>query len=192
MARTGDQIENPITGELIVFRKTSADTRGELLELDLTVRPHTPLLMEHMHAKQAERFEMISGELSFKIDGRTHSAREGDVVVIAPMTRHQWWNSGDETAHANLSLSPALDFETVLETMFGLARDGKANARGIPNLLQVAVLARFSDGYLPGPPIAVQRIAFRILAFIGRLFGYRARYDRYSGGSIQGKVVDRR
>jgi hypothetical protein len=31
MARAGDIIENPGTGERIVFRKTAADANGELL-----------------------------------------------------------------------------------------------------------------------------------------------------------------
>ncbi len=121
--------------------------------------------------------------LSFKIDGRARSATRDDVVVIPPGTRHQWWNSGDEIARATLVLRPAMKFETVMETMFGLARDGKTNPRGIPNLLQVAALAPFADGYLPGPPIVEQRIVFRVLGVVGRRFGYRARYERYSGGT---------
>ncbi len=34
MARAGDELVNPITGERIVFRKTAADTDGTLLEMD--------------------------------------------------------------------------------------------------------------------------------------------------------------
>lgn len=34
MARAGDELVNPITGERIVFRKTAAETAGRLLEMD--------------------------------------------------------------------------------------------------------------------------------------------------------------
>jgi hypothetical protein len=37
MSKKGDVIENPITGEKIVFLQTSKDTNGEILELDLFV-----------------------------------------------------------------------------------------------------------------------------------------------------------
>ena len=35
MAYTGPTLDNPISGERITFRKTAADTNGELLEIDL-------------------------------------------------------------------------------------------------------------------------------------------------------------
>ena len=35
MAYTGEVIENPVSGERITFRRTSADTNGELLEFDV-------------------------------------------------------------------------------------------------------------------------------------------------------------
>ena len=41
-----------------------------------------------------------------------------------------------------VELRPALDTETFFETFFGLGRDGKTNARGIPGLLQIAVAFR--------------------------------------------------
>ena len=40
MAKQGDVIENPVTGERIVFRQTSADTNGELLQFELYLKPH--------------------------------------------------------------------------------------------------------------------------------------------------------
>ena len=35
MAYTGQVIENPVSGEQIVFRKTAAETAGEYLEIEL-------------------------------------------------------------------------------------------------------------------------------------------------------------
>src|ERR1700704_4344375 len=44
MAYSGQIIENPVSGERITFRKTAADTTGELLEFDIQLTPdgHTP------------------------------------------------------------------------------------------------------------------------------------------------------
>ena len=80
-----------------------------------------------------------------------------------------------------LEVEPALNFETILETMFGLARDGKANKNGVSaDLLQLAVIAASADAVFGS---ALQRAMIGVLAFVGRLAGRRERYARYSGPS---------
>jgi hypothetical protein len=73
---------------------------------------------------------------------------------------------------------PALEFEQLLETMFGLAADGKTNRKGMPNPLRLAVIARahFDVVRLPFPPALVQRIGLALGAPIGRLLGYAPTY----------------
>ena len=73
----------------------------------------------------------------------------------------------------------------LLETLFGLARDGKVGKRGDPSVLQLAVIFdEFSElGRPPKPPLAVQRALFAPLAALGRARGYRARYAEYSDGA---------
>jgi hypothetical protein len=45
-----------------------------------------------------------------------------------------------------VEVSPAARFEEAISTTFGLARDRKTNANGLPHLLQLALLAReFED-----------------------------------------------
>jgi hypothetical protein len=65
--------------------------------------------------------------------------------------------------------------------LFGLAKDGKTNARGMPNLLQTGLLAQeFEDVlYFTKPPRAVQKVLFAALAPVARLFGYRGSYPEY-------------
>lgn len=180
MARPGDVIENPITGERITFLTTRAESAGELLRMELRVRGHGFVVTEHVHLSQEERFDVREGHFTFKVDGTTRRAGAGELVVVRPGQRHTWWNAEDDPAVAVLELRPALQAETVFETIFGLARDGKTNAKGMPGLLQLAVLSVAADGYVAGPPIWLQRAAMRILALAGRAFGYRDRYDAYS------------
>ena len=40
MFRAGDTIENPVTGERLVFRATAAETNGELTAFDTYVQPN--------------------------------------------------------------------------------------------------------------------------------------------------------
>jgi hypothetical protein len=70
----------------------------------------------------------------------------------------------------------------MIETMFGLARLGHTNARGMPDPLQLALTAQeFSDVVVfRTPPPAVQRVLFGALAPIARRRGYRATYPQLS------------
>jgi hypothetical protein len=80
-----------------------------------------------------------------------------------------------------VEISPAGRFEAMIANLFGLAQDGKTNAKGMPNLLQLALLAReFEDVlYFTKPPRALQKILFAILAPIASLLGYKGSYPEY-------------
>ncbi len=73
---------------------------------------------------------------------------------------------------------PALQFESLLETMFTLAADGKTNRKGMPNPLRLAVIARahFDTVRLPNPPAWLQKAGLALGAPFGRLLGYRETY----------------
>lgn len=70
MIRTGDTIENPITGERVTFLNTSADTDGEMVLIDVTVAPDGFVAAEHLHPYQSERFEVLEGEVEPGLAGR--------------------------------------------------------------------------------------------------------------------------
>ena len=61
MAYAGQMVENPVTGERIVFRQTSADTGGELVAIDLAlpVGGHVPGVHVHRPPQHAQpRFHL--------------------------------------------------------------------------------------------------------------------------------------
>ena len=70
----------------------------------------------------------------------------------------------------------------MIETLFGLAREGHVNAKGMPNPLQLALTAQeFSDVIVfHKPPQAVQRLVFSALTPIAIRRGYRATYPSLS------------
>ena len=115
MIRRGDRLENPVTGETLIFHETSRETGGESVLIETIVQP--------------------------------------DGFVAA--------------AH--------VEFESLIETMFGLAADGKTNRKGMPNPIRLAVIARshFDTVRLPFPPAWLQRAALAVGARLGLLMGYR-------------------
>lgn len=183
MAKSGDVILNPIYGERVVFRKTAKETNGELLEFEDFAQPGAIGAPEHVHPNAEEHFMVVSGTARATVGKSEHTINAGAELVIPAGTPHRIWNPTDEEVHAVLQNRPALRLETFLETMFGLVVDGKTNDNGIPNLLQMAVIARehFGDVHGTRPPLAVQKVLFAVLAPIGKLRGYRVRYPQYSG-----------
>jgi mannose-6-phosphate isomerase-like protein (cupin superfamily) len=184
MARAGDTIESPISGARIRFLKTSRDTNGELLRYDEFLKRGGRGPREHVHHYQEERFEVVSGTARIGGRGQERDYGAGETVVVPAGTPHVWRNPSEEEVHLIIEFRPALRVETFLETLFGLQKDGKANPKsGLPNLFQQAVIAReYEDEvYLTRPPLFVQRALFGLLAPIGKLLGYKARYPEYSG-----------
>ena len=160
MITTGQTLRNSVTGETLVFRTTSADTNGERVVVETFVEPNGAVAAAHVHPEQEELFEILAGELQFRVGKNTIVAKPGDRVLVPAGTAHRFENIGNETAHFVCEVSPALGFEQLIETMFSLAEDGKVNKKGMPNPLRLAVIARhhFGDVRLPFPPAWLQRL----------------------------------
>ena len=184
----GRPLVNPVTGERIVFRKRSRDTGGELFEMSLYLAPKGFIPAAHVHPQQEERFEIAGAPVMFKVGGKQRLYQPGEVAVVPPGTPHVWWNAGTEEAATLVQFRPALDTETFFETFFGLAADGKVGKNGLPNALQMMVLARAYNREMQLPPPAqwvLGPIAI-LLAPIGRALGYQGRYEVYSGPAERG------
>lgn len=180
--RPDDVIENPVTGERVTFLKRARDTDGEFVRLVVEAVPGASGPPEHVHERQEEYFRVLSGTLTGSIDGDPVRLDAGDEATVWSGTPHTWGNGGDEVLRVLIEVRPALRFAEFLETMFGLARDGKTNGRGVGNPLQMAVIGQefWDDNHLASPSPLVQRVVFAGLAPVGRLLGYRAYYPEYS------------
>jgi quercetin dioxygenase-like cupin family protein len=180
MARAGDVIEHPVTTERVRFLKTAQDTNGELLQLEFWTKPGGFVAAAHVHPKQEEHWEILSGAFRIRTgEGTEREVRAGDAAVVPPGVPHAWWNGGDDELHFIVEFRPALRQEEFFESYFDLAQDGETDPKtGLPSLLQMAVMLReFEDEvYLARPSLPVQRGVFGALATVGRLLGYRAHY----------------
>jgi quercetin dioxygenase-like cupin family protein len=179
MITTGQTVTNRVTGETLVFRTTSADTNGERVVVETFVEPNGAVAAAHVHPAQEELFEVLAGELEFRLGKQKLVAKAGDRVLVPAGTPHRFRNVGDQTAHFVCEVTPALGFEQLIETMFSLAEDGKVNRKGMPNPLRLAVIAKhhFGDVRLPFPPAWLQRLGLALGAPLGRLLGYGASYE---------------
>jgi mannose-6-phosphate isomerase-like protein (cupin superfamily) len=184
VAKTGDEIFNPRTGQRMIFLETGAESDGGLLRNESYIPPAGDAEPEHVHPFQESGAEVISGSVRFRVSGEERSLKAGESITIPADTPHFFWNDGEEDAHFIGWFRPALKIERFFEAFFGLAQDGKLNEKGLPSMLQLAVMVpHFGDEIrLTSPPWAVQKATFGALAPIGRLLGYRPEYPYPYGG----------
>lgn len=127
VAAAGDRLEHPETGEVIVFLRTAADTGGELLELD-DLWPVGHRVPRHVHPRMQERWEVLAGRATFRIDGTEVTAGPGDVVTAPAGAVHEAWSTSPERVRVRIELRPALRWEAFVEALFssgGVADAGR-------------------------------------------------------------------
>jgi quercetin dioxygenase-like cupin family protein len=175
MINPGDRLENPVTGEVLIFHRTAAETNGDSILVEAIVHPEGFVAAAHVHPYQTERFEVVEGALGLRLGDQELVAGPGDVAVVPPRTVHRFWNAGSKDARFLVEIRPALQFESLIETMFTLAAQGKTNGKGMPNPLRLAVIAKahFDTVRLPFPPAFVQRAGLVLAAPLGKALGYR-------------------
>ena len=178
MARRGQTLVNPASGERITFRAPAAETDGELVAIDLELPEggRVPGGL-HIHPHQEERFEVVNGVMRFRVRRERIIAKPGDVVVVPAGVRHDFANAGDETALVRVEIRPALKMEQLFETAVALAEQGRTMLGGIPRPVDLALFTREFEQEVRAafPPLWLQRLALAPLAWLG---GWRSR-DAY-------------
>jgi quercetin dioxygenase-like cupin family protein len=172
MIAPGDTIANPVTGERFTFTHTAASTGGELLAFDFALRQGGKVPVPHVHPIQTERFEVVSGQVRFRLGLRTFVAGPGEVVEAPPGVAHGFANAGEGEAEMRVEVRPALAMEEMFAEVVALAEAGKLTKGGLPrNPLTLARIARRYDqeAHAPLLNVGVQRFLLAPLVALARL-----------------------
>jgi len=94
---------------------------------------------------------------------------------------HDWWNAGDGNLRARVTVTPPGRFAATIGAVWGLAAVGRTNRKGMPGLVDAALLAEaFGDEIVfERPPRAVQQA---LAATVGPI-------ARRRGRSVTGDVM---
>ncbi len=185
--RVGDELWNPVTRERAVILETPLDSPAGRARAEMTALVGSRVLGEHLHPGLIERFTVVEGQLTVRLDGKTGKLREGETAEIRAGQWHDWWNAEDHDARVIVEVEPGARFAHMLETLFGLAEMGHVDEKGMPNLLQMALIGReFSDTVqFRSPPPAVQKALFAAIAPLAHALGYRATYPQLSRSPLR-------
>ncbi len=182
MPTKGQTIINPTNGDFYEFLKTAKDTNGEQVAVKTILKSKGQIVPKHFHVLQDETFEVISGQLTVLLEGKSQVISAGEKITLPKNIPHNHYNNQEKPVTYIHTVTPALDFEFLVENLVGLAADGKSK-NGKFGLVQELVSLKYLDSktYLADIPVGVQKVLMNTIAPIARLFGYRAVYKKYSG-----------
>jgi len=182
MPTKGQKITNPTNGDSYEYIETSKDTNGVRVTVKTMLKSKGLVVPKHYHVLQDETFEVISGQLTVLLKSETHKVSAGEKITLPKNIPHNHYNNEDRPVTYLHSVTPALDFEYLIENLVGLAADGKSK-NGKYGLVQELVTLKYLDSksYLADIPVGMQKVLMNTIAPIARLLGYRAIYKKYSG-----------
>jgi quercetin dioxygenase-like cupin family protein len=177
----GAELSNPATGERGVVRVAPTPENNRTLIADLFVQPGGAVVGAHWHPEIEEVFTVMRGRIGMRLGDQERIAPLEERIVIPAGVVHDWWNAGDEEAHVIVEVRPGNRFLEMIANLFGLAQDGKTNAKGLPNLWQLVLFGHeFADVLvLTQPPRWLSTLLYWLLGPIARLLGYCGSYPDY-------------
>jgi uncharacterized protein YndB with AHSA1/START domain/quercetin dioxygenase-like cupin family protein len=147
----------------------------DLLKIIVAGRPRGFLTQPHVHTRQVERHEVLSGTLRLVIDGTDHVLHAGDAMEVPAGASHRQLPAGDGEGRVRIEVRPAGTTLAFLERLAELSRDGQINRFGFPRPVAAARLVTDfgHEGHASQPPVAVQRaLAAGVLRTVGLMRPY--------------------
>ena len=136
--------------------------------------PGTGKTPPHIHQDGIERFEVIEGQVTGSVDGRTVTLSAGDVMEVAVGSKHVHPHTAEgQTAKVIHTIEPRPRFvEVFFASYLGWLEEGKTDKQDEPHLLGVMAVMRVGGGgtWVAGPPVMLQKGLAQVL---GRLAGRR-------------------
>lgn len=159
-------------GSIYRITRSSADTGGELLEMEWELPPKGWAPQPHLHPRLTEEYEVLDGSLDVLIGSEWRTLTSGEAASVSPGTVHTFRVGGGPVRLRNVH-RPALDFEPYIKRLCSAANKGNlGDLSDIRALLYIAVLVREFPLHSRAPG-RVLNAAVPALAAAGRLLGLR-------------------
>jgi quercetin dioxygenase-like cupin family protein len=147
---------------------------AEALEVEGTWGPNGSPPPKHFHPAQDERFEVLEGIPTTRVDGEERELHAGDSLEIPRGAVHQMWNAGDVPVRATWVTSPAGRTADWFASIDGLLSSGRVGRNGMPGPLAFGpYLSEYSDVFRLAGPQPLLMPLVKSLGVLGRLKGHR-------------------
>jgi quercetin dioxygenase-like cupin family protein len=159
-------------GSIYRVTRSSADTGGELLEMEWKLPAHGWAPQPHVHPRLTEEYQVHEGSLDVLVGSEWRKLTAGDAASVPPGIVHTFRVGGSPTRVRNVH-RPPLDFEPYIRRLCSAANQHNlGDMSGFRALLHIAVLVREFPLHSRAPG-RLLNTAVPPLATLGRLFGFR-------------------
>ena len=175
--QAGESFESPRTGTRIEVRESNS----QRVVFDRLYKPNTGQVDPHVHYDLTQSWEVLSGEAQAVVDGETRHLKAGDSLQIAKGVPHRdIHNVSGSDLTVRWTVAPVNDFvEAFADSYTYLLRQGELNDQEEFTPLQLfpILYATKAQSWLTRIPIPLQKVIIPVGAWLGRLRGYRPRYE---------------
>jgi mannose-6-phosphate isomerase-like protein (cupin superfamily) len=167
MAGTGDTLAFP-DGSDYTITTSAGESSGSLVEMEILLPANAVTPPLHVHPKQEEDFEVLSGALDVHFEGQWMRLPEGESMTIRRGEPHAFRNSSGLRVRVRNVHRPALGYQDYLEELHSLTQEGKIRSfSDASSLLQLARLfEKYEDTIVPAK--RGQRAVMGLFARVGR------------------------
>lgn len=155
-------------GHRVRFLDVDPDEDGARLLIEHVWTQPGTMAGPHWHPVLTECFTVREGAMRFRVDGRDLVLRAGEHVTVEPGQVHQFRNDGGRLVVLH-EVRPPGRHRAMFAMWHHLDQQGRTFGPGIPrDPLWLALLWELQEGYLAGPPLALQRLVLGGLARLAR------------------------
>lgn len=187
-------IANPVTKEYGAAVLVKNKHGKEVLQGLGIIPPASVGPPPHIHPSYDETFTVLEGSFDFLLNGKTLRIGEGETIVVKKGTAHTFKPAAtDSVCSFLLEADPPGKLNEVIRTIWGLALDGKTNAKGQPKDFWqgIAIGHELADDTLfVSPPPFVQKLLFKWFGKTATKRGYKGIYDTYTADDFWKKRVE--
>ncbi len=166
----------PFMRQTVTILPASVETSGEVSRIELLLEGQVGGPPPHVHPGQQERYEVISGQLTVKLGGKTLRLGSGEDVTVPIEVTHTYANQTDESVRFLAEHRPALRFEDFMRSIHRLATSDYAKSRRSPTALLRFIRVQSAYPEVLRPPSGIPRLAVGALNGIARLLRYPQSY----------------
>lgn len=168
MAVTGDEFHMP-DGSCYVVRRPSAETGGELVEMEFVLPAGCVPPPPHAHRSQVEEYEVLEGQLDVVVDGVWRTLGPGESASVPIGLLHTFRNRSGQVVRVRNWHRPALRFEDFIESTCSTLRAAGVTRKRDPRVpfYLSMVMLDYQETLAPGR--RRELVPMQLMARIGRL-----------------------
>src|SRR5580692_4172017 len=102
-------------GSVYVVRRPAAESDGAFVEMDFVLPSGCVPPPPHVHPRQVEDYEVLTGSLELTVDGRWRTLTTGQSASVPVGALHTFRNRSGETVRVRNRHTPAMQFEDFIE-----------------------------------------------------------------------------